>query len=309
MKKTPKKILKNIRSWEITVVRKTILPVAIATFTFAVLMTGCVKDELFNTPHPDHGKVAVTADWTERGEGIAVPKKWTVNIGEYTGEETTATHAPDNLFEPDEYRITVYNPAGDITVSGTTVTVIAAPRDASCISDQPGWLFTHVQDVVIEKDTDHEFTARMKQQVRRLTLTIEPTGDAKDRIVSIEGTLSGVAGTFDMATGEHGTPSDVKLAFTKITEGDDTGKWTATVRLLGIAGNMQNLTGTITFADGNPRPASLESDLTASLKDFNTGKTEPLTLGGTVAETPAEAGVSATINDWKKVAGDPVEAM
>ena len=54
---------------------------------------------------------------------------------------------------------------------------------------------------------------------------------------------------------------------------------------------------------------NLESDLTESLKDFNAGKTEPLTLGGTVAETPTEAGASATINDWTKVAGDPVEAM
>lgn len=306
MKKILKNIPENIRSWEITVVRKTVLPLAVATLTFVVTMTGCVKDELFNTPHPDHGKVAITADWTERGEGIAVPEKWTVNIGEYTGEETTETHAPDYLFEPGEYRITAYNPAGNITVNGTTA--IVAVSDGF-ISNAPEWLFTHVQDVTIEKDTDHEFTAEMKQQVRQLTLTIEPSGDAKDRIVSIEGTLSGVAGTFDMVTGEHGTPSDVKLNFTEITEGDDAGKWTATVRLLGIAGDMQRLTGTITFTGDNPRPVSLESDLTASLKDFNAGKTEPITLGGTVAETPTEAGVSATIDKWDTVTGDPVEAM
>lgn len=306
MKKILKNIPENIRSWEITVVRKTVLPLAVATLTFAVTMTGCVKDELFNTPHPDHGKVAITADWTERGEGIAVPEKWTVNIGEYTGEETTETHVPDYLFEPGRYRITAYNPAGNITVNGTTATVAVSD---GFVSNAPEWLFTHVQDVTIEKDTDHEFTVEMKQQVRQLTLTIEPSGDAKDRIVSIGGTLSGVAGTLDMATGEHGTPSDVKLDFTKITEGDDVGKWAITVRLLGIAGDVQRLTGTITFADGNPQPVNLESDLTASLKDFNAGKTEPLTLGGTVAETPTEAGVAATIDKWDTVTGDPVEAM
>lgn len=273
------------------------------------LLSSCVKDDLYNTPHPDYGKVTVTADWTERGEGIAVPERWTVCIGDYTGEETAETHTPDYLFEPDEYRVMAYSTAEGIAVNGTTATVIADPKDADCISGQQGWLFTHVQDVVIEKDTDHEFTVRMKQQVRQLTLTIEPSGDAKDRIVSIGGTLSGVAGTFDMATGEHGTPSDVKLIFTEITEGDNVGKWTATVRLLGTAGDVQKLTGAITFADGNPLPVNLESDLTESLKDFNAGKTEPLTLGGTVAETPTEAGASATINDWTKVAGDPVEAM
>ena len=35
-----KKILKNIRSQEITAIRKTVLPVVAATFTFAAAMTG-----------------------------------------------------------------------------------------------------------------------------------------------------------------------------------------------------------------------------------------------------------------------------
>lgn len=296
-----------IRSSKINAVRQTVSAVMAAFAIFAsTSLTSCVKDELFNTPHPDHGKVTVTTDWSDRGEGITVPGMWVVNIGEYTGEETAEAHAPDFLFEPDEYRMTVHSPAEDITVSGTVATVAVSE---GFVSDAPGWLFSHVQDIVIEKDRDHTFTAQMKQQVRRLTLVIEPTGDAKDRIERIEGTLSGVAGTLDIATDEHGTPSDVKLNFAKITEGDDVGKWAATVRLLGIAGDVQKFAGTITFRDGNPQPMSLESDLTANLKDFNTEKTEPLTLGGTVAETPTGAGISAAITDWTKVTGDPVEAM
>ena len=31
--------------------------------------TSCVKDELHDTPHPDYGKITVTADWTDRGAG------------------------------------------------------------------------------------------------------------------------------------------------------------------------------------------------------------------------------------------------
>ena len=276
--------------------KNTIYKMTLALTAIVLSLTSCVKDDLYDTPHPDHGKVAVTADWTARGEGIAVPEEWTVAIGDYTGEETTATHAPDYLFKPGEYRITAYNPVGDITVSGTTATVAVSD---GFISGVPGWLFTHVQEVAIEKDTDHEFTARMQQQVRRLTLVIDPTGDAKERITAITATLGGAAGTLDFATQTHGTPSDIPLTFTKITEGEDAGKWTATVRLLGIAGEQQKLTGILTFADGNPRPVSLESDLTASLAEFNNGKTEPLTLGGTVAETPTEAGVTATIDDWQ----------
>ena len=101
---------------------------------------------------------------------------------------------------------------------------------------------TSVQEVTVEVDTDHELTAVMHQQVRQLTLVIEPTGDAADRIESIEGSLSGAAGTLDFATGTYGATSDVALHFTMITEGSDAGKWTATVRLLGITGNTQTLT-------------------------------------------------------------------
>ena len=200
----------------------------------------------------------------------------------------------------------MYNPADGITVSGTTAAVAAA--DGSFITGIPGWFFTSVQAVAIAADTDYSLTAAMHQQVRELTLMIEPAGDAADRIESIGGTLSGAAGTLDFATGTHGTPSEVKLHFTKITSGDDAGKWTATVRLLGIAGDAQRLTATLTYTDGNPQPTSLISDLTTALDGFNDGKTAPLTLGGTIAETPGEAGFTGEITGWETVDGGNVDA-
>ena len=276
--------------------------------SLALLLTlgGCVKDELHDTPHPDTGKVTVTVDWSDRGEGVDIPAEWTVTMGGYTGTETGATHSPDYLFNPGSYTLAVYNPADGITVSGTTAAVAAA--DGGCIVNTPGWFFTSVQEVEIEADTDYSLTAVMQQQVRELTLMIEPAGDAADRIESIGGTLSGAAGTLDFATGTHGTPSEVELHFTKITEGDDAGKWMATVRLLGIAGDAQRLTATLTYTDGNPQPTSLNSDLTSALNSFNDGKTAPLTLGGTLAETPGEAGFTGEITDWETVDGGGVDA-
>lgn len=276
--------------------------------TLALLFTlgSCVKNELHDTPHPDTGKVTVTADWTDRGDGVDIPAEWTVTMGDYTGTETGATHSPDYLFTPGSYTLAVYNPTDGITVSGTTAAVAAA--DGGFIANTPGWLFTSVQEVAIEADTDYELTAVMHQQVRQLTLVIEPTGDAADRIESIVGTLSGAAGTLNFATGTHGTPSEVELRFTKITSGDDAGKWTATVRLLGIAGDVQRLTATLTYTDGNPQPTSLNSDLTAALDGFNNDKTTSLTLGGTIAETPGEAGFTGEITGWETVDGNGVDA-
>ena len=276
--------------------------------SLALLLTpgGCVKDKLHDTPHPDTGKVTVTADWADRGEGVDIPASWHIVMGDYTGTETGATHSSDHRFNPGSYTLAVYNPADGITVSGTTATVAAA--DGGFIVNTPGWLFTSVQEVEIEADTDYELTAVMHQQVRQLTLVIEPTGDAADRIESIGGTLSGAAGTLDFATGTHGTPSEVELYFTKINDGDNAGKWTATVRLLGIAGDAQRLTATLTYTDGNPQPTSLNSDLTSALDGFNDGKTSPLTLGGTIVETPTEAGFTAEITGWETVDGGNVDA-
>ena len=260
--------------------------------TAAVLLSSCVN-----------------ADWTDRGEEVDIPAEWTVTMGDYTGTETGATHAPDYLFNPGSYTLAAYNIPEDITISGTTATVAPGTGNGTYISNAPGWLFTSVQEVTVEADTDHDQTAAMHQQVRQLTLVIEPTGDATDRIERIEGSLSGAAGTLDFATGTYGAASDVALHFTRITEGSDAGKWTATVRLLGITGNTQTLTATLAYADGNPQPTDLESDLSAALVDFNADKTVPLTLSGTIAETPTEAGVTATITDWTVIEGDPVEAM
>ena len=276
--------------------------------SLALLLTlgGCVKDELHDTPHPDTGKITVTADWADRGEGVDIPASWHIVMGDYTGTETVATHSSDHLFSPGSYTLAAYNIPEGITASGMTAAVAAA--DGGFIVNTPGWLFTSVQEVAIEADTDYELTAVMHQQVRQLTLVIEPTGDAADRIESIVGTLSGAAGTLDFATGIHSTPSEVELHFTKITSGDDAGKWTATVRLLGIAGDAQRLTATLTYTDGNPQPTSLNSDLTAALDGFNDDKTTPLTLGGTLAETPDEAGFTGEITGWETVDSGGVDA-
>ena len=317
---------------------KVLLISAVCIAALLLSATSCVKDELHDTPHPDTGKITVTADWSDRGDGVDIPAEWTVTMGGYTGTESGETHAPDYLFDPGSYTLAAYNTPEDITISGATATVAPdfnvrvgqkeefqglrrrenrsvlsymrifdssvtqkVPFSAALISNAPGWLFTSVQEVTIEADTDHDLTAVMRQQVRQLTLVIEPTGDAADRIESIEGSLSGAAGTLDFATGTYGAVSDVALHFTRITDGSDAGKWTATVRLLGIAGDTQRLTATLTYADGNPADTSLESDLTAALADFNADKTVPLTLGGTIAETPTEAGFTATIGDWEEV--------
>lgn len=290
----------------------------VGAVAIATLLTACdVKDPIYNTSHPDSGTITLTTDWSGIGEGLTAPAAYTVATlpaaaagatGGYTATLNGTTNTLDRFFAPGAYRILVYNTPEHITVSGTTASVEAATsptgQSGTFVHNAPEWLFTSATDAVIEADKDHAFTAVMQQQVRSLTLIIEPTGETTDRIESITGTLSGVAASLDIADGTHGTPSNVAMTFSKITSGTDAGKWSTTVRLLGMTGTEQRLAATIVFTNDNPATVNLDSDLTTALATFNTDKRKPFTLGGTVVDTPTGAGFGATITDWTAGNGD-----
>lgn len=274
----------------------------------AISLAGCdVKDPIYNTPHPGHGKITLTTDWTSRTAGIDIPASYTVVTGDYTAIVSGATNTLDHLFEPGAYHLCAYNTPEHITVSGSVATVAGASGNAGgagpFVQEMPGWLFTDAVDAVIEPDTEQTFTAVMQQQVRQLTLVIEPTGSTTERIEHIEGYLSGVAGTLDFDNGTHSAPANVELQFAKITEGADAGKYAATVHLLGVAGARQKLNALIYYTGGTPKATGLSSDLTTELAAFNADKRTPLTLGGKIVETPTEAGFGATITDWIPASG------
>lgn len=278
----------------------------LAAAAAALLTASCVKDTLYNTPHPGHGKITVTADWSARGEGIDIPATWTIAMGDYTGTETAATHAPDHLFAPGSYTLVAWNPAEGITVSGTTATVAPASGSQTTgtfIDNAPGWFFTHAEQVSIEKDTDYPLTAAMKQRVRELQLELEVTQGRPELIQSVTATLSGIAGIFDMEKGQTiGEPTSTVFSFTR-----DGSKLTADARLLGTMGTVQTLVLDIVFTDGG-RTQRTEVDLTEALADFNGDMTTAYRVTGTL-ETPVgmEEG-KGEITGWETVEGGDASA-
>ena len=280
---------------------KTLLILSPGLVAAAILLAGCdKKDPSYNTSHPDHGTVTLTTDWSGIGEGLTAPASYTVEAGDYSATLTGTTNQLEPLFEPGSYHLHIYNTPQHITVSGITATVAGASGNVdgvgTFVHNAPGWLFASVIELAIEADAEHAYTAVMQQ--RQLTLVIEPTGSTTDRIEHIEGYLSGVAGTLDFSAGIYATPTNVELQFAKITSGANAGKYAATVRLLGIAGELQKLNAIIHFTGGSPEALNLTSDLTTELAAFNADKRKPLTLGGKVVETPTGADFSATITDW-----------
>lgn len=281
------------------------IPILAAAAT-ALLTASCVKDTLYNTPHPNHGKITVTADWSARGEGIDIPATWTIAMGDYTGTETAATHAPDHLFAPGSYTLVAWNPAEGITVSGTTATVAPASGSQTTgtfIDNAPGWFFTHTEQVTIEKDTDYPLTAAMQQRVRELQLELEVTQGRPELIQSVTATLSGIAGAFDMARGQTtGEPASTVFSFTR-----DGSRLTADARLLGTMGAVQTMVLDIVFVDGG-RTQRTEVDLTEAMKDFNDDMTTAYRITGTLETPVGMEECNAEITGWESVEGGDASA-
>jgi hypothetical protein len=268
---------------------------SLLTIAVALVFTSCTNDRIYETSHPDEGKITFTTDFSQRMTGIDIPATITAKVGQYSATLSTdkVVEFP-NLIEPETYHINIYNTADRITVNGTTATA-----DYGTSTSLPGWFFTWAKDVAIEEDKEYDIVATMQQQVRQLTLVIEPTGGTIDKITAIDAILTGVASQLNIDDNTHSVPVSVKPVFAKETDG----KYAATVYLLGIVGTDQKLTTTMAFAGSDPVSITETHDLATLLANFNADKKKPLILGGTIVETPTEVGFTSTINGWSPVVG------
>lgn len=285
-----KKILENIRSREITTVRKTVLPLAVATLTFAVTMTGCVKDELFNTPHPDKGAVVLNIGGLPGGD------EYTVDIDGRAFETTGSAFTVPDLFEPGTYSITVYNRPEGFSVEGLVARVapLGAEKRAAdgLIHPLHGYLYSETRQIEVTADDSLKVEMSVSQRVRDLLLELTVTEGDPERIASVKGTISGLAGAFDLAAQQTtGEAVSTAVEFTRTRD-----RMTADARLLGVMGDRQTLVIAIVFTDG--RTQTTESDLTDYLKDFGSDMTEAFRLTGDL-NTPIGADMSATIDNWQ----------
>lgn len=77
------------------------------------ILTSCVKDDLYDTPHPDRGAVVVTTDWSGKSTEADIPQAYTLRIGGREQNVSAATNVFDALLAPGGYGLTVYNSPED----------------------------------------------------------------------------------------------------------------------------------------------------------------------------------------------------
>ena len=283
-----------------TYIHKTIFALA----AVALSLTACVKDELYNTPHPDKGAVQITTDWTRRSSDAVLPTDYILRIGSEEQTVSGETNVFKSLFLPGTQSLLVYHRAEGITISGTTATVNALADGT--LNPMPGFLFSAAKELNIQKDDTLKVTIPMMQHIRTLTLTLKLNPGDDLRIAGTTATLTGIAPAVDLTTGSV-TATEGKTVvptFVLGTEGVGTGTTgnpvlAASMRLLGVmTGEKQELGIAVALTNGTVQ--TIVTDLTEALKDFSGGELEPLMLDATLT-LPSEAGISATISDWNVV--------
>lgn len=172
--------------------------------TLFILVSGCVKDDLYNTPHPDKGAVVIIADWTEALSESTLSETYFLRMdgGEVKEVKGTTVCYPD-LLMPGTHTLSAYNEAERITISGTTATIKL--RTDGTLEPLPGYLFSAVKELDVIQDDTLRTTLPMERRIYPITLKLSLEGENTDKIASINATLGGIAGTVDLLTGIIGT--------------------------------------------------------------------------------------------------------
>lgn len=282
--------------------KRTIYDIIMVGAVALLLLGGCVKDDLYNTPHPDKGAVKVTTDWSGRSADAILPGSYILRIGIQEQTVNGETNAFNTLFAPGEQDLLVYHNAEGITVNGTTATVNT--RTDGTLEPAPGYFFSAAESLDIVKDDTLRVTVAMQQRIRSFTLSLKLKPGEEARIGSTSATLTGIASAVSLTDGVITSTEGKSVAPTFIVGTDNEKKratgqpvLTTTLHLLGvIADAKQVLTLKITLTDGYVQ--TITTDLTKALKNFG-GSIEPLELDATL-DLPAGGEFNGTITGWDK---------
>ena len=267
----------------------------------ALLLSSCVKDELYNTPHPNKGAVTISlTGWTAGDDYV-------LDMDGKTADITGSPFVYPDLLLPGAHSLVLYNRAEGFIFDGRMAYVNTRDNktraDDASIIPLPGYLKTVSLKIAVVADDTLRVYPSPQQRVRDLHIEFTVTQGRPELIQTVTGTLSGIAGAFDMEAGQTtGEPVSTIVAFTR--DGD---KLTADARLLGTMGAVQTLVLDIAFVDDG-RTQRTEVDLTEALANFNGDMNTAYRVTGTLETPVGMEEATAEITGWETVDGDDVNA-
>ena len=262
----------------------------VAIFAVVTSLTSCVKDELYDTPHPDKAAVLITTDWVDVLDETDVPAAYNISMDD--GEAVTAQEATTvypGLLTPGKHSVFVYNEPQGITISGTTASVNL--RTGGTLEPMPDYFFSATTEFEALADDTVHVVVPMVRRLCPVTLNLSLTGGNASEITKIEAALSGIVRTVNL---QDGTVENGNFTVNMNVQHTDD-KAVLQCRVVSISpDNSQLLTVTLTMADGHVQ--TIESDLSDKLKTLNADM-RPVELAGTL-EAPQDIHFHIVITDW-----------
>lgn len=256
----------------------------------ALLIVSCVKDEVYNTPHPDKGTVYIRVSLPQ-GMG-----DYTVEIDGQFVQGSEATLVYPFLLSPGEHDLLMCNHPDGLTIADGIASVDAPTlikSNTNTILSMPGYLYSVSTTCKVMADDTVRIELTPLRRMRDLHFELTVTEGDPERIASVEGVLSGIAGAYTLATeSPSGESMTTAPAFTR-----DGNRVTAATRLFGTAGETQILVLTLHFTDGKVQ--TIKNDLTEMLRTFNSDMQTPLKISGTLLTPTVATPGTATIIGWQ----------
>lgn len=288
---------------------KTISKMTFAVAAAVLSLTSCVKDDLYHTPHPDKGAVAVTTDWADALGEETVPEEYSARMdgGSALAVRGSVFTCPQ-LLSPGGHTLFLYNEPQGIAVSGTSATVNSLADGT--LEPLPEYLFSAVQELDVQPDDTLRITVPMVRRLCPVTMRLRLTGNNAANVARVEAMLGGVAGSVDLQSGSIGTDSHTVRPHVRMPADGGNGVSAAgllemSCRVAGVVPQeRQLLTVTVTMDDGYA--AAIVSDLSEYLRPINTGM-RPVVIEGTV-EAPQDGHFNGSIEDWEVAEGPDMDA-
>lgn len=275
------------------------LYIKVMAVIFYLVITSCVKDILYNTPHPFMGALEVTADWSAASSDASIPKEYVILTDNHKQVVTEKTNVFNQLLSKGEHSLVIVNIPEDISLNGKIASVNIGTD--GYLSASPGYLFAFTKNIYVNADDTLHITAPLKQLTRRLDIQLTATEGDYTRVQKATATLSGIASTIDIETENRSKPAQARNVFSKNEK-----EFTLFFHLLGVIQEQsQILTVDILFTDEST--LCVKSDLTEFLKEYNNG-TQPLTLKGSLS-LPVEANIAgAGVINWNEIFKGNIDA-
>ncbi|MGM9832624.1 MAG: hypothetical protein ACI31A_02895 [Candidatus Limisoma sp.] len=272
--------------------------ILLCAIALAVVSTGCVKDDLYESELCGNGAVVVVPEFPDRSEDVAAPESYVINAldVDYTAP-TAGEYLIPTTFTPGELSLLGYNKPAGMTLADGRMNV--NERENGTIEPCPEAFF--VGNAVADVVKDETVTVAMPLMQRSYPIEFRFAVSSGDPslLTGFTARLNGIARAFDMASQTVVTGNPAAIDF-DIVKDDATAFYIGEAMILGVDGDKQIIELSFSFANGKVHQET--ADISRFFRKIGT-TTEKQTIFA-IIESLQEPDFEMSIIDWQLVEGE-----